>query len=182
MVRGQPQDGSANNYPVNKVTFQGFSDLPGQFAGSTFDNGYNGFGSPNTSDANYNTLLQYARFSNEGTTPATFGWSGMIPGDTYLVEFWVNDGRSIGQARSETITKAGPILPAVFELWVGRKRTGTIYYWDICRRRHRLADADFDALFIRIKPGSADQSPSGARYYSNAERDMASSGYDLGHI
>src|SRR5215475_6542233 len=60
-----PQDGSANNYPVNGVTFQGFSDLPGLTPGATLDNGYNGFGSPNTPDPNYNTLLQYARFSNE---------------------------------------------------------------------------------------------------------------------
>jgi len=102
-----PQDGSANNYPVNGVTFQGFSDLPGLTPGSTLDNGYNGFGSPNTSDANYNTLLQYARFSNEGTTPATFSWSGMTPGNTYLIQFWVNDGRNIGEGRSETITGGG---------------------------------------------------------------------------
>src|SRR6267154_3576328 len=99
-----PQDGSANNFPVNGVTFQGFSDLPGLTPGSTLDNGYNGFGSPNTSDANYNTLLQYGRFSNEGTTPATFSWSGMLPGTTYLIQFWVNDGRNIGESRSETIT------------------------------------------------------------------------------
>jgi hypothetical protein len=99
-----PQDGSANNYPVNGVTFQGFSDLPGLTPGSTLDNGYNGFGSPNTLDANYNTLLQSGRFSNEDTTPATFSWSGMTPGNTYLIQFWVNDGRNIGQSRSETIT------------------------------------------------------------------------------
>lgn len=99
-----PQDGNANNYPVNGVTFQGFSDLPGLTPGSTLDNGYNGFGSPDTSDTNYNTLLESARFSNEGTTPATFSWTGMTPGDTYLVQFWVNDGRNIGQSRSETVT------------------------------------------------------------------------------
>ena len=99
-----PQDGSANNYPVNGVTFQGFSDLPGLTPGATLDNGYNGFGSPNTPDNNYNMLLQYGRFSNEGSTPATFSWSGMTPGNTYLIEFWVNDGRNIGESRSETIT------------------------------------------------------------------------------
>jgi hypothetical protein len=102
-----PQNGSANNYPVNGVTFQGFSDLPNLTSGPTLDNGYNGFGSPNTADSNYNTLLQYARFSNEGTTPATFSWSGMTPGNTYLVQFWVNDGRNIGESRSETVTGGG---------------------------------------------------------------------------
>jgi hypothetical protein len=99
-----PHDGGANNYPVNGVTFQGFSDLPGFTPGATLDNGYNGFGSPNTSDNNYNTLLQFASFSNEGSTPATFSWSGMTPGHEYLVEFWVNDGRNIGESRSETVT------------------------------------------------------------------------------
>ncbi len=99
-----PQDGGANNHPVNGVTFQGFSDLPGLTPGATFDNGYDGFGSPNTSDANYNTLLQFGRFSNEGTTPATFSWSGMTPGNTYLIQFWVNDGRTLQESRSETVT------------------------------------------------------------------------------
>ncbi len=99
-----PQDGSANTLPVNGVTFQGFSDLPNFAPGATWDNGYNGFGDPNTGDPNYNALLQYARFSNEQNTPATITWGGMTPGDTYLVQFWVNDGRSIGQTRSETIT------------------------------------------------------------------------------
>ena len=99
-----PQDGGANNHPVNGVTFQGFSDLPGLTQGATLDNGYDGFASPNTPDANYNTLLQYGRFSNEGTTPATFSWSGMTPGNSYLIQFWVHDGRNIGQSRTETIT------------------------------------------------------------------------------
>jgi hypothetical protein len=99
-----PQNGSANNYPVNGVLFQGFSDLPGLTPGSTLDNGYDGFGSPNTPDANYNTLLEFGRFSNEGATPASFSWSGMTPGNTYLIQFWVNDGRNIGESRSETIT------------------------------------------------------------------------------
>src|SRR6267154_5691233 len=101
-----PQDGSAANHPVNGVTFQGFSDLPGLTTGPTLDNGYDGFGSPNTPDSNYNTLLQYGRVSNEGSTPATFSWSGMTPGNTYLIQLWVNDGRNIGQSRSETVTGA----------------------------------------------------------------------------
>ena len=86
------------------MTFQGFSDLPGFASGPTFDNDYNGFGSPNTSSTNYNTLLQYAAFSNEGSTPATVAWTGMTPGHAYLVELWVNDGRNIGESRTETIT------------------------------------------------------------------------------
>jgi hypothetical protein len=28
----------------------------------------------------------------------------MTPGNTYLIQFWVNDGRSIGQSRTETLT------------------------------------------------------------------------------
>jgi hypothetical protein len=99
-----PQNGNANTLPVNGVTFQGFSDLPFFTSGPTFDTGYNGYGSPNTSDTNYNALLQFGRYSNEGSTPATFSWSGMTPGKTYLVQIWVNDGRNIGENRSETIT------------------------------------------------------------------------------
>src|SRR5262245_32800284 len=99
-----PYNGNANANPVNGVTFQGFSDLPYFRSGPTFDNGYNNFGSPNTSDTNYNALLKYAAFSNEGNTPAIFSWGGMTPGHTYLVQLWVNDGRNIGESRSETIT------------------------------------------------------------------------------
>jgi hypothetical protein len=51
--------------------------------------------------------MRYAVFSNEGSTPATFSWYGMTPGDTYLIQFWVNDGRNIGEERSETITGGG---------------------------------------------------------------------------
>jgi len=99
-----PQDAGANALPVNGVTFQGFSDLPYFTSGPTFNAGYDGYGSPNTSDANYNALLKYARYSDAGDQPATFSWSGMTPGKTYLVQLWVNDGRSIGQSRSETVT------------------------------------------------------------------------------
>ncbi len=99
-----PNNGSANSYPVNGVTFQGFSDLPYFSPGPTWDNGYNGFGSPNTPDSNYNSLLQYARFSNEQSMPATISWGGMTPGNTYQLQLWVNDGRNIGQTRTETIT------------------------------------------------------------------------------
>src|SRR6266404_6036570 len=99
-----PQNGGANNFPVNGVTFQGFSDLPGFSSGPTFDNGYDGYGSPNTPDGNYNTLLESGVFSNEGFSPASFRWGGMAPGHTYLVQIWVNDGRNIGESRSETVT------------------------------------------------------------------------------
>lgn len=96
-----PYNGSANTTPVNGVTFQGFSDLPS--LSSSFDNGYNGFGNPATADNNYNSLLQYATFANNSTAN-NFSWGGMTPGDTYLVEYWVNDGRNIGQSRSLTLS------------------------------------------------------------------------------
>src|SRR6266700_4070672 len=99
-----PQDGNANTNSVNGVTFQGFSDLPYFTSGPTFDAGYDSYGSPNTSDDYYNMLLQYGRYSNAGDQLATFSWSGMTPGNTYLVQFWVNDQRNIGQIRAETIT------------------------------------------------------------------------------
>jgi hypothetical protein len=120
-----PQDGGANTLPVNGVTFQGFSDLPFFTSGPTFDTGYNGYGSPNTSDTNYNALLQFGRYSNEGSTPATFSWSGMTPGNTYLIQVWVNDGRNINESRSETIT-GGTITSA--RLSFGSDGTGPGQY------------------------------------------------------
>src|SRR5439155_22662345 len=98
-----PSDGNANTLPVNGVTFQNSSDLPFFTEGPTFDSGYSSYASPGTTDPNYNTLLQSADYSNSGQ-PATFSWSGMTPGHLYLVQCWVNDGRPIGQLRSETIT------------------------------------------------------------------------------
>jgi hypothetical protein len=98
-----PYNGGANGFPVNGVTFQGFSDLPNltsSFAGG--QNGYNGFGSPGTPDANYNSLLQYAAFANGSSI--TFSWGGMKPGHTYEVEFWVNDSRGVTGARWENLS------------------------------------------------------------------------------
>src|ERR1041385_2134892 len=99
-----PQDATANTFPVNGVTVQRVSVLHFCTAGPTFDAGYDSYGSPGTSDANYNALLKYGRYSNSGDQRATFSWSGMTPGHLYLVQMWVNDGRNIGQARSEAIT------------------------------------------------------------------------------
>lgn len=89
---------------VNGVTFQAFPDLPG--AADSFDNGGgNGtYATPSTADANYNTLLNAGAFGNNPTS-YTLSWNGMTVGNTYLVQFWVNDGRnSTVNARTETLT------------------------------------------------------------------------------
>ena len=88
---------------VNGVTFQAFSDLPG--LGTSFDNstGPGSFNSSGSLDATYATLLSAGAFGNN-TTSYTVNWNGMTSGDVYLVELWVNDGRNIGQTRSETVT------------------------------------------------------------------------------
>ncbi|HEX4262877.1 MAG TPA: PEP-CTERM sorting domain-containing protein [Verrucomicrobiae bacterium] len=96
--------GALSGLTVNGVTFQAFPDLPG--AADSFDNGGgNGtFNSPGTLDNNYNTLLNAAAFGN-GAGPYTVSWNGMTTGNTYLVQFWVNDARnSTANARSETLT------------------------------------------------------------------------------
>ena len=108
-----PQDADANNFPVSGVTFQGFSDLPFHTVGPTFDAGYDSYGSPGTSDSNYNTLLKYGRYSSAGDQRATFSWSGMTPEHRYLIQLWVNDGRDIGESRSETITGGTTTSPAL---------------------------------------------------------------------
>lgn len=99
-----PYDGSANTLPVNGVAFQGFSDLPGlstTFSGG--QGGYNGFGSPGTADANYNALLQYGQYAN-GSGSSVIDWGGMTPGDTYEIQFWVEDTRGTTGARWENLS------------------------------------------------------------------------------
>lgn len=96
-----PGDGGANTLPVNGVTFQGNSDLPG-FNTTGFDNSYNGYANPNTGNGNYNALLQYAAYDDTGAgSDDTVTWSD-VPGHSYLIEIWANDGR--GLQRSETVT------------------------------------------------------------------------------
>lgn len=84
---------------VNGVTFQG-NDLPAFTIDSWFMNQYDGFGDPGTADATYNTLLQGAQFSNNGTG-GSFTWGGLTPGDTYQVQLWAEDTRNIGNRRWE---------------------------------------------------------------------------------
>ena len=100
-----PYNGNASSgLTVNGVAFQAFPDLPG--ATQTFDNGGgNGtFASPGTADNNYNNLLNAGAFGN-GSGAYSVSWNGMTVGNTYLVQFWVNDGRNdtVNQ-RTETIT------------------------------------------------------------------------------
>jgi hypothetical protein len=89
-----------NGLTVNGTTFQAFSDLPSLNPTGVTD-GYNAYNNPNTSDANYNTLLQTAGYNSQSGT-ITVSWGGMTPGDTYLLEIWANDGR--GNNRSEFVT------------------------------------------------------------------------------
>jgi hypothetical protein len=100
-----PFNGNAGSgLTVNGVTFQAFPDLPG--ATDNFDNGGNNgtFASPGTSDDNYNNLLNAGAFGNNSGT-YTLSWNGMTVGNTYLVQFWVNDGRNATvNARTETVT------------------------------------------------------------------------------
>jgi len=96
-----PGSYSANPYTVNGVDFYSTSNLPGL----TFNNFWafqNVFGSPGTSDANYNYLLQNAIY--DGTDPATVSWNGLTVGHTYLVELWTNDTRSGVESRTETFS------------------------------------------------------------------------------
>jgi hypothetical protein len=96
-----PYDFSAvGGLTVNGVTFQASPDLPD--ATDNWTGGGQYYNSPNTSDANYNTLLQCG--GDIGGVPLTISWDGMTVGDTYLLQYWVNDGRSYGAGRTETIT------------------------------------------------------------------------------
>lgn len=106
-----PNHVNAPNFPVNGVSFQGFSDLPG--LGNTLDDGGQHFGGQNTSDSNYNTLLSFGRYANGGDN-RTFTWGGMTPGQSYLVQIWISDPRNIGQTRWATLSGDGDTSPNIY--------------------------------------------------------------------
>jgi predicted alpha-1,6-mannanase (GH76 family) len=96
-----PHGAGAELLPVNGVTFRS-NDLPRFTINSWFQNNSSGFGSPGTANANYNTLLQSGRFSNNGTA-GHFSFNGLTPGHTYLIQLWVEDMRVIGARRWENV-------------------------------------------------------------------------------
>jgi len=102
-----PGDDAYNpdSLPVNGVTFNAFGSGPFNSFVSTsgIDGHYTSYNSPGTADNNYNTILKAAVYSNGSSISLT--WGGMTPGDTYLLQFWVQDGRnSMTAERSETLT------------------------------------------------------------------------------
>ena len=114
----------SDNYPVNGVTFNAYGSGPfGSWISTTgTDNRYGSFANPNTADANYNYVLQTAIYSNG--EPMALTWGGMNPGDTYQIEFWVNDGRNSTTAqRTETLT-GGANTSAALAYGTGPNGTG----------------------------------------------------------
>jgi hypothetical protein len=102
-----PGDDAYNpdSLPVNGVTFNAYGSGPfnSLVSSSGIDNHYTSYNSPGTADGNYNTILQAAIYNNGETMSLT--WGGMTAGNTYLLEFWVQDGRNSTTAeRSETLT------------------------------------------------------------------------------
>ena len=114
-----PYDAGANTLPVNGVTFQGYSDLP-DFSEAGFNAGYKSFPDPGTPDNNYNTLLGYGAYEYPGPA-CTFSWGGMISGDTYLLELWVNGNDA---SRTETLT-GGTNTSAAINYEPGQYMIGT---------------------------------------------------------
>lgn len=106
----------ADYYPVNGVTFHAYGTDGVNFgfsgAGINMDR-YNGFANPGTADANYNHLLQTAMFNWSAPTAITVNWSGLTVGNNYLVQAWLNDGRS-GQSGSSLLSGGANVSDAVF--------------------------------------------------------------------
>lgn len=90
-----------NGLTVNGVTFLANSGLA-LLDFNNLDGGGTVFVSPNTANANYNTLLQSAAWGNTG--PGTITWGGMTIGKAYEIQFWVNDGRSTAPGRTESVS------------------------------------------------------------------------------
>src|SRR5206468_6080446 len=87
---------------------------------------YGGFAKPNTADSNYNYLLQTAIYSYGSSI--SLMWGGLTPGNTYELEFWVNDGRnSVTAERTETLT-GGANTSAALAYGTGRSGTGPGQY------------------------------------------------------
>lgn len=106
-----PNHADAPNFPVNGVSFQGFSDLTGLT--NTLDDGGGYFGGQNTADSNYNTLLSFGRYvySDESRS---FSWGGMTPGQSYLVQIWISDPRNISQTRWANLSGDGDVSPNIY--------------------------------------------------------------------
>lgn len=114
--------------PVNGVTFNAYGSGPfGSLVNISGNDGhYTGFGNAGTADNNYNTILQAALYSDGSLM--TFTWGGMTAGNTYLLEFWVNDGRnSVTAERSETLT-GGANTSAALTFGSGANGTGPGQY------------------------------------------------------
>ena len=115
-------------FPVNGVTFAAYGSGPfGSWVGSSgLDDRYGSYANPNSADANYNYLLQTAIYSYGSSISLT--WGGMTAGNTYELEFWVNDGRNnVTAERSETLT-GGANTSAALVYGTGVNGTGPGQY------------------------------------------------------
>lgn len=104
-----PFNGNANQFPVNGVTFQGFDTLGISNSGFSGDGGPY-FGTHNTGNSNYNTLVTYGVYANGPNASFTVNGNGGRPltvGRQYLVQAWVSDARNLGVFRSQTISGSG---------------------------------------------------------------------------
>jgi hypothetical protein len=91
-----------NGLMVNGTKFLANTDLE-NLVTVNFNSGYTFYNNPGTSDANYNDILQSAAYNGNGDgSPLQMTWGEMVPGHTYLVQLWANDGR--GNGRSQTYT------------------------------------------------------------------------------
>ncbi len=85
--------------PGSGVSLSGFSGPYGGFLTGT--------GSPaNLLSTEYQNILTGGLYSN-GVNPCTVTLNNLTIGNEYLVQFWVNDSRSSGNSRSETLTSGG---------------------------------------------------------------------------
>jgi len=119
--------------PVNGVTFNAFGSGPfASFISTSGNNNhYDFYNSPGTADSNYNNILKAAVYNDgsfAGGASMSLTWGGMTSGDTYLLEFWVNDARNSTTAeRSETLT-GGANTSAALAYGTGVNGTGPGQY------------------------------------------------------
>ncbi len=108
---------NAYTFGSSAVTVNGvaFAATPSNTGGghltiSGADSEYGGFGyGNNVTDSRYQSLLTNGLYKNNSGTNTSIGFtqSSLTPGERYQVQYFVNDSRSNGVPRNETVSSAG---------------------------------------------------------------------------
>lgn len=117
---GQSNAPAVASTTINGVTFDPFAVASGNgtttvslgntsltSTGGGFLRGSNGFGAGTGISAAYGSLLDQAFFTSSNNSNVTLTLSGLTIGNSYLVQFFVQDSRSFGAGATVTVNSGG---------------------------------------------------------------------------